>query len=67
MDNVDEKFANVVDYDAFSVRIAEADIDKVRGAVDPTAGFHPRSRTRAALRVYPMLMAALLAVLWTLQ
>ena len=30
MDNVDEKFANVVDYDAFSVRIAEQDVDKVR-------------------------------------
>ena len=29
MDNVDEKFANVVDYDAFSVRIAERDIAKV--------------------------------------
>ena len=29
MDNVDEKFANVVDYDAFSVRIAEKDVDKV--------------------------------------
>ena len=30
MDDVDEKFANVVDYEAFSVRIAERDVDKAR-------------------------------------
>ena len=29
MDDVDEKFSNVVDYEAFSVRIAERDVDKV--------------------------------------
>ena len=43
-DRVEEKFSNVVDYAAFALRIAEADIEQVRCCSE--LGHHPFKRDR---------------------
>jgi Exostosin family len=61
-DRVEEKFSSVVNYSAFALRIAEADIEKVRAVLCPRPAVHG-SFVRTTLEAVQAQSGCLLPVL----